>query len=117
MNLDLSKLPENARLEVTKSDLIAFAKEVIKESKISPAEPTQPKEDILNFNEMCKFLGIAKPTGYAKTSNGELPLFKKGGKLYFKKSELITWIETGRRKTQKEIDQLADDYLKSNKPS
>ncbi len=115
MNLDLSKLPENIKLEVTKSDLIAFAKDLIKESKATTPEPTQPTPDILNFDEMCNFLGIAKPTGYAKTSNGDLPHFKKGGKLYFKMSELITWIESGRRMTQIEVDQLADDYLKSNK--
>ena len=82
MNLDLSKLPENIKLEVTKGDLIAFAKEVIKESNANAPEPNPPKEDLLNFDEMCQFLGIAKPTGYAKTSNGDLPHFKKGGKLY-----------------------------------
>lgn len=113
MIFDLSKLPDNFKLEVSKGDLIAFAKEFINSNKTTVVE-SKEQDDILTFEEMCSLLNIAKPTGYTKTSKGEIPHFKRGGKLYFKKSELITWIEEGRKKTSKDIDQLADDYLKKN---
>lgn len=111
--MDLSKLPENIKLEITKSDLIAFAKECVSLHLPNPEQPSQ-KDDLLTFDEMCTLLDIAKATGYTKTSKGELPHYKRGGKLYFKKSELIAWIEKGRKKTQKDIDELANQYLKKS---
>lgn len=68
-------------------------------------------EKPLSFAEMCKFLGIAKSTGYQRIGRGEIPHFKKGRRLYFRKSELIEYIESGRRKTRRELEEAAKDYL------
>jgi len=40
-----------------------------------------------------------------------IPHFKKGKKLYFKKSDLIKWLEKGKRMSQAEIEEVAHEYL------
>lgn len=113
MNIDISKLPPNFRIEVTKADLIAFAHVISKNAKPLPKE--KEEEDIIDFAGALKLTGYAAPTLYAKTGKGEIPHFKKGRKLFFRKSELVEWIEGGRRKTQKDLDELAEQYLKQSK--
>ena len=110
---DISKLPDNIKIEVTKADLLTFAHTLLDGMAQNLPPPKLQEDEILDFNGMCKFLGIAQSTGYAKTSNGEIPHFKKGRKLWFKKSELVQWIEEGRRKTTKGLDELAEMYLKN----
>ena len=78
---------------------------------------TKDEEDIVDFIKAKSILGCASSTLYAKTSRGEIAHFKKGRKLYFRKSELIEWIEKGRRKTKKDIDDLAKNYLLNKKQS
>ena len=113
MNIDISKLPPNFRIEVTKADLIAFALVISENTKPIPKE--KEEEDIIDFVGALKLTGYAAPTLYAKTGKGEIPHFKKGRKLFFRKSELVAWIEGGRRKTQKDLDDLAKQYLKQSK--
>lgn len=115
MNIDISKLPPNFRIEVTKADLIAFAKAISENTKPRAAAQIETEDDIIDFNGALKLTGYAAPTLYAKTGKGEIPHFKKGRKLFFRKSELIEWIETGRQKTQADINELAERYLKQSK--
>ena len=115
MDFDLSKLGDNIKIETTVGALKTFAKVVAKEvieelhanSSIKKVE-----DDLTDFQGMLKILNIAESTGYAKTSSGEIPHFKKGRKLLFRKSELIKYIESGKRKTTKDIDDLAEQYLR-----
>ncbi|MEZ5031621.1 MAG: helix-turn-helix domain-containing protein [Saprospiraceae bacterium] len=68
--------------------------------------PIQAKE-LLTIEEASIFLNLAKPTIYSLTSRRELPFFKTGKKLYFKRSELLSWIEKGKQKTIEEtVDNL-----------
>ncbi len=88
-------------------------RKVLKEgSKPTPLPTrTSPEEDILTIQQAMPILNLAKATIYTLTSKGKVPHFKKGKKLYFKRSELLRWIEDGKRKSKKEIEQEADDYL------
>ena len=115
MNFDFSKLPNNVKIEATIGDLKVFAKEVVREYVKQMPHVAPADDDITDFEGMTAFLKIAPSTGYAKTSSGEIPHFKKGRKLFFRKSELLKWIESGKRKTTKDIDELAEQYLKRAK--
>ncbi len=77
--------------------------------------PNNEEGGFLNFEQACKFLDFAKPTLYSKTSKGEIPHFKKGKRLLFKKSELLKWIEGTRRKTKEDISALAEQYIRQTK--
>ena len=67
------------------------------------------EEKFLGPQEAADFLGDALATLYGRTSKNEIPFYKRGKKLYFKKSELIEWIEAGKCRT---IDELIGDASK-----
>jgi len=86
----------NERLDRIEDLLIS-----VKEHKSS--EPGGEEERLLNVREAARFLGDAVATLYGRTSKNEIPFYKRGKKVYFKKSELMAWIEQGRVKSQSEI--------------
>ncbi|MFH6983606.1 helix-turn-helix domain-containing protein [Marinoscillum luteum] len=69
------------------------------------SEPEGEEDRLLNVREAARFLGDAVATLYGRTSKNEIPFYKRGKKVYFKKSELVAWIEQGRVKSQKEIQE------------
>lgn len=69
--------------------------------------------EILTISETAKFLSVSLPTLYQKTAKSEIPHFKVGRKLYFKKSDLLNWIESKPRFTDSEINQMSNSF-KSN---
>lgn len=94
-----------------------IVKDAIKQTlnKVENSSSQQPKEkDLLNAKEACEFLNLAKPTLYSLTSKGDIPYYKKAKKLYFKRSELLKWIETGRHKTNAELEQEATKFVRQN---
>lgn len=115
--IDISQLPEWAKIEIKKEDLLAFAEKLQDANKQGKTAVTtdEEKDELLDFLGMCEFLGIAQSTGYQRVSRGEIPHFKKGRRLYFRKSELVAWIESGRRKTTDDLDVIAEKYLLDSK--
>lgn len=119
--INIKDLPEWAKLEIKRADLLAFAEVLIDKGTNKSAldndrsEDTTEEDEILSFVEMRRYLKLAQSTAYQKVSNGEIPHFKKGRRLYFKKSELMTYVESGRRKTKGDLDALAQEYLKKSK--
>lgn len=68
------------------------------------------KEDsqmLMNIQEAAALINLAIPTLYEKTSKRIIPHYKHGKKLLFKKSELLAWVESTKRKTVHEIRQEA----------
>lgn len=121
--IDIKQLPEWVKLEVKRADLLAFAEALIngKQSLSSPGRRQTRKEgkeiedEILSFTEMRRYLKLAQSTAYQKVSNGEIPHYKKGRRLYFKKKELQAYVESGRRRTKEDLDAIAQDYLSKSK--
>lgn len=54
-------------------------------------------EALIGIAEASSILGLKQSTLYAHTSNRTVPHYKRGGKLYFRRSELIEWLTEGRR--------------------
>jgi len=48
-------------------------------------------------DEAAKLLKIAKQTLYQMTSRNGVPFYKKSKLLYFRRSELLLWIESGKQ--------------------
>lgn len=55
------------------------------------------EEPLIGIDEAANILGLKRSTLYAHTSNRTIPHCKRGGRLYFRKSELIHWVSQGRR--------------------
>lgn len=51
---------------------------------------------------------------YTKSAKGEIPSYKKGGKIFFFASELVEWVRSGRRKTTIEINTAVDAAITSH---
>jgi len=73
---------------------------------------TEQKEKLLTVEEAAKFLDLTKTSIYIKVSKGELPVMKRGKRLYFSDIELVEYLKAGRKKTNAEIDAEAETYLK-----
>lgn len=61
--------------------------------------------ELMSIHQLSKYLSLANQTIYTFTSKHLIPYFKKGKRLYFRKSEIDAWISNGRRKTISEIEQ------------
>jgi excisionase family DNA binding protein len=61
------------------------------------------QDSFLGVDEAASYLGIAKATLYGKCSKLLIPHFKQGKKLYFRQSELIKYLQSGKRKTVLDI--------------
>jgi len=69
--------------------------------------PQQETEAIFNISQAAAFLHLSVATLYAKVSCREVPVSKRGKRLYFHKSELEEWVRQGRKKTVSEIQEGA----------
>jgi excisionase family DNA binding protein len=69
----------------------------IKGLLLNIAKPPSPvEEEWMNVEQVAAFLKIAVGTVYDKVWKKQLPVYKKGKMLYFKKAELIEYISSGK---------------------
>ena len=70
-------------------------------------------DELFTIQQAAEFLSLSVPTIYGLVSKTEIPVSKKGKRLYFSKQELSEWIKTGRKKTHAEITAEANNYVKN----
>lgn len=81
----------------------------------SNIQSTLATDELLTVQQAAAFLKLAVATIYAMVQRKELPVCKRGGRLYFSKAELIEYVKSGRKKTAAEITAEANCYLNSKK--
>lgn len=57
----------------------------------------------------------AATTVYKWVRNGQIPYYKTGKKLIFKRSEIEAWIKQGRQMTEAEIESGAIDFINNRR--
>lgn len=73
----------------------------------------QPETDeLLTVQQAAELLNLSVPTLYGYTQRAEIPVCKRGKRLYFSKQSLFEWIKDGRKKTLAETASEAENYLK-----
>ena len=72
----------------------------------------KPADELGGLDMAVKITGLARRTIYKRTHRREIPHRRVGGRLYFKRSELLEWIENGRRPMASEI---AEERMAGNK--
>jgi excisionase family DNA binding protein len=110
MNLTFEQLPQAvnqlfSKLESIEKLLIAQTKQ----------PPTEQPDTLLTVQQAAEFLNLTVPTIYSKVSKSELPVMKRGKRLYFSQCELLEYLQAGRKKSNAEIEAEANAYLLSNK--
>jgi len=78
--------------------------ELVEYLKAGRKKTNEQTEKLLTIKEAAKFLDFTVPTVYAKVSRGELPVMKRGKRLYFSNIELVEYLKAGRKKTNAEIN-------------
>jgi len=79
-----------------------------KQSHTHPPEP----EQLLTVQQAAELLNLSVPTLYGYTQRAEIPVCKRGKRLYFSRQSLFEWIKAGRKKTLAETASDAEQYLK-----
>lgn len=70
-------------------------------------------KDPKTIDEIVKLTGYSKKTIYGYCQKNTIPHYKKNGRLFFFKSEIIDWIQSGKQKTVKEIEAENDEFFAS----
>lgn len=68
-------------------------------------------KEVLDLEEAITYTGCARSTLYRLTSAKEIPHYKLGQALRFKKSELDEWLTRNKVSTTKEIESRAVTYM------
>jgi hypothetical protein len=78
---------------------------------------TAPSEIWMNLKELREYLPShpAEQTVYGWTSCHQIPFHKKGKRIMFLKSEIDDWLHAGKMKSQKELEEEAENFIKSKR--
>lgn len=68
-------------------------------------------DELLTVEQAAEFLSLSKPTVYGLISKGEIPVMKRSKRCYFSKIELMNYLKLGRRKSNAEIEAIADQHM------
>jgi len=71
--------------------------------------------ELMTISQAAEFLNLSVQTLYGKVCHREIPVSKKGKRLYFYKSELEDWIKSGKKSTLAEIRQQLPGVVTSAK--
>ena len=77
---------------------------------IPPDKLESVESEFLDIKSTSELLNLAVPTIYSLVSKREIDSYKRGKKLYFKKSELLQWIQSGKRRTTSELKVMARQH-------
>lgn len=72
--------------------------EQIKTLMLDKHSQGEAKDELLNIFGAAEFLHVQKNTIYSYVSRGIIPHFKRAGRLYFSKNDLIEWIKEGNKR-------------------
>lgn len=75
----------------------------------------QLSTEYLDIGQAAKFLRMSESSLYTYTSQRRVPFIKRGGRLHFKKPDLLAWLDAGRKKTRDEIAEEAGVSRKGGK--
>jgi len=107
--ISFDQLPEAVQNLSAKLDRI---EELLFNQSITNAE--KPEDELFSIQQTADFLNLTKQTIYGKVSKNEIPFMKRGNRLYFSKTDLMTYLKEGHRASISQLDQLAEEPINSN---
>ena len=73
--------------------------------------PLSNTNEILNLEQLAKYVNQSKSAMYKQTSNRTIPFYKNGKRVYFKKSEIDAWLTKTKINTADEIEEKELNYI------
>ncbi len=102
--------------ELPKAMLMVYNKLSTFEQLLLSKERVNTQGDsLLTIQQTAEFLTLSIPTIYSLVSKRQLPVNKRGKRLYFSKDELLEWVRAGRKKTITEIQDEAKTFIHNRK--
>jgi excisionase family DNA binding protein len=80
-----------------------------------PTQQIDEADQFLTIQQAGEFLNLSVPTLYGFTQRAEIPVCKRGKRLYFSKKSLTDWIKQGRKKTIAETVIEANSFMGKKK--
>src|ERR1039457_6919518 len=96
-----SQLTINLTLEDLQTLIEASVRKALTEA--TPTKPDVSKNELLTIKQAAEYLSVSVPTIYGYVHKRSIPCMKRRGRLYFSKSELLAWVQSGKRSTLDEI--------------
>ncbi len=69
------------------------------------------ENEIMNIEQLSKYINLSKSTIYSHTANRKIPFYKSAKRVYFKKSEIDAWLTKNKIITTDEIEEQAINYI------
>ena len=96
---------------LTVDEFISLQKTLGKENSLDSKFP-----EIMNIDLAASFTGYRKSTLYRKTCKNEIPFYRQGSRVLFKRTDLETWLLSDKQETVKEhIERLESEISKKKK--
>lgn len=99
-------------MHMIKKELKVIILEALEEYFAAQSTPVT-KNEFIDVVQAATLLNLAAATVYEKTSRKQLPHYKKGKKIMFKRSELVEWMESGKVSGEDETERRVNEYLQS----
>ena len=91
-------------IQLDSEQLLAIIQEAVTKAIVDSQQQTLPypqADELLTIKQAAEILSLSVPTIYGLVSRREIPVNKRGKRLYFSKTELTQWIKDGRKKTNR----------------
>jgi excisionase family DNA binding protein len=84
-------------------------------AKLNTSVPIVEVNHPMDIKELSAYLKNSRSAIYKMTSSNDIPHYKSGKRLYFKKSEIDEWVFSNRIKTNDDIEKEAMEYIRKNR--
>ena len=82
--------------------------------KLNTTGPVAAANTPMDIKDLAEYLKMSVSAIYKLTSSSEIPHYKSGKRLYFKKEDINEWIFSRRIKTNDDIEKEAMEYIRRN---
>ena len=76
---------------------------ILRSNNLKRNEWPEQEELPISVEEVSAITGLSTKTIYLKAADRSIPSMKRGGRLYFYKSEVLAWLKKGKRKMKEDI--------------
>ncbi len=81
------------KLEIEEKDLDSIASRVL--SRLKPLLKATEIDTIMTIGDLASYLKVKESWIYERTHRNEIPFYKQGNKLFFRKNDIDSWLKEG----------------------
>ena len=88
---------------LTVGEYIELHKSLLKDLHQSQANDNPDSKELLTIDEAAEFLHMSVATLYTFNCRRRIPFIKASGKVFYRRSSLLDWLDSGERKTKAQL--------------